>query len=127
MFRYCPQFDALFDKLTVREHLQLYARIKGVKEAVISAVVRSSIDTLGLTKFEHKQAGQLSGGNKRKLSVAIALMAEPPIVFLGTSRAVAMPRPCVLPTAHADNTCRQLGCCGNSARLAPSRIVCRWF
>ena len=80
---YCPQFDALFDKLTVREHLQLYARIKGVKENKIPGIVSSSISTLGLTKFEFKQAGQLSGGNKRKLSVAISLINEPPIVFLG--------------------------------------------
>ena len=83
--RYCPQFDALFDKLTVREHLQLYARIKGVKAVQVPAVVTSSITTLGLTKFEHKLAGTLSGGNKRKLSVAIALIGQPPIVFLGAS------------------------------------------
>jgi hypothetical protein len=31
--RYCPQFDALFEKLTVREHLEMYSRIKGLSEA----------------------------------------------------------------------------------------------
>jgi ATP-binding cassette subfamily A (ABC1) protein 1 len=46
-------------------------------------VVASSIATLGLADFENKRAGTLSGGNKRKLSVAIALIGEPPIVFLG--------------------------------------------
>ena len=36
---YCPQFDALLDKLTVREHLCLFARIKGVSEADLDAGV----------------------------------------------------------------------------------------
>ena len=38
---------------------------------------------MDLTKFENKTAGSLSGGNKRKLSVAISLIGDPPIVFLG--------------------------------------------
>jgi ABC-type branched-subunit amino acid transport system ATPase component len=49
----------------------------------VSRVVSQSVQHLGLAKFVHKQAGTLSGGNKRKLSVAIALIAEPPIIFLG--------------------------------------------
>ena len=68
----------------MREHMEMYARIKGIKEADIPKVSMDAIQTLGLIKFTNKQAGQLSGGNKRKLSVAIALVAEPPIVFLGT-------------------------------------------
>jgi ABC-type multidrug transport system ATPase subunit len=35
--RYCPQFDALFEKLTVREHLMLYSRIKGLSEKQVLA------------------------------------------------------------------------------------------
>ncbi len=64
---------------------QLYSRIKGLSEAQVAGVVASSLINLGLSKFEHKLAGTLSGGNKRKLSVAIALIAEPPIVFLGAA------------------------------------------
>merc|ERR1719161_3023743 len=37
---------------------------------------------MDLVKFEHKLAGTLSGGNKRKLSVAIAIIGNPPILFL---------------------------------------------
>jgi hypothetical protein len=40
---YCPQFDALFDLLTGREHLQLYARIKGIPERHIKTVVEEKI------------------------------------------------------------------------------------
>ena len=45
---YAPQFDALFPLLTVREHLQLYARIKGIPEASIAALSELSMQTLGL-------------------------------------------------------------------------------
>ncbi len=49
----------------------------------MAVVVQQSLHTLGLLPFENRLAGVLSGGNKRKLSVAMALLAEPPIIFLG--------------------------------------------
>ena len=79
---YCPQFEALLELLTVREHLELYARIKGIRGDSLEKVVQGKMQQLNLVDFEHKAAGSLSGGNKRKLSVAIALIAEPKIVFL---------------------------------------------
>ncbi|RLN57229.1 hypothetical protein BBJ28_00025928, partial [Nothophytophthora sp. Chile5] len=79
---YCPQFDALFELLSVREHLELFARIKGVGRVELNGVVKTLMHQMNLDSFEHKLAGTLSGGNKRKLSVAIALIGSPPIVFL---------------------------------------------
>ncbi|TMW64055.1 hypothetical protein Poli38472_014172 [Pythium oligandrum] len=79
---YCPQFDALFELLTVREHLELFARIKGVSRAALDDVVSEKIQQLNLASFENKLAGSLSGGNKRKLSVAIAMIGNPQIIFL---------------------------------------------
>jgi ABC-type multidrug transport system ATPase subunit len=79
---YCPQFDALFPKLTGREHLQLYARIKGIDHAQENAVVQHMISTMDLQDHADREAGGYSGGNKRKLSVAVALMGSPRIVFL---------------------------------------------
>ncbi|KUF88199.1 ABC transporter A family member 1 [Phytophthora nicotianae] len=79
---YCPQFDALFDLLTVREHLELFGAIKGIQQASIDRVVKEKIQQLNLGDFEHKLAGSLSGGNKRKLSVAIAMIGNPAIIFL---------------------------------------------
>jgi len=79
---YCPQFDALFELLTAREHLQLYARIKGIVEKDIDRVVSAKIEEMGLTEYADRYAGTYSGGNKRKLSVAIAMIGEPSIVFL---------------------------------------------
>ncbi|RLN98523.1 hypothetical protein BBJ28_00023418 [Nothophytophthora sp. Chile5] len=79
---YCPQFDALFELLTVREHLELFASIKGVSRTELDTVVMDKIMQLNLSDFENKLAGSLSGGNKRKLSVAIAMIGNPRIIFL---------------------------------------------
>uniref|UniRef100_A0A4W5MUY1 P-type phospholipid transporter n=1 Tax=Hucho hucho TaxID=62062 RepID=A0A4W5MUY1_9TELE len=76
---YCPQFDALNDLLTGREHLEFYARLRGVPE---KEVAEWGIQKLGLVKYSNKSAGTYSGGNKRKLSTAMALIGCPPVVFL---------------------------------------------
>ncbi|XP_038980603.1 ABC transporter A family member 1 [Phoenix dactylifera] len=79
---YCPQFDALLEFLTAREHLELYARIKGVPEIGINDVVNEKLIEFDLCKHANKPSYSLSGGNKRKLSVAIAMIGNPPIVIL---------------------------------------------
>ena len=79
---YCPQHDALFPMLTVQEHLWFYAKIKGVPADKRPGMVEKSIDALNLKDHRNKQSKNLSGGNKRKLSVAIALLGNPPIVLL---------------------------------------------
>ncbi|XP_062373279.1 phospholipid-transporting ATPase ABCA1-like isoform X2 [Sardina pilchardus] len=79
---YCPQFDAINDLLTGREHLEFYARLRGVPEKEVSMVAEWGIQKLGLLKYGNKSAGTYSGGNKRKLSTAMALIGCPPVVFL---------------------------------------------
>ncbi|KAL2019210.1 hypothetical protein VTK56DRAFT_10010 [Thermocarpiscus australiensis] len=75
----CPQFDAV-DQMTVEEHLRFYARVRGVPDVGhnVAAVVRA----VGLAAFRHRPAHALSGGNRRKLSLAIALMGNPSVVLL---------------------------------------------
>ena len=82
MIGYCPQFDAIFEGLTVREHLEIYACFKGIKSDVRGIMIKKSITDMDLTDYENIRANNLSGGNKRKLSVAIALLGNPPLVFL---------------------------------------------
>lgn len=82
MIGYCPQFDALLTELTVDEHLLLYGRLKGFTGQALKAEVANQKQKLDLTQYANSRAGQLSGGNKRKLSVAIATTGEPPMVFL---------------------------------------------
>nr|XP_009939475.1 PREDICTED: retinal-specific ATP-binding cassette transporter [Opisthocomus hoazin] len=79
---YCPQFDAIDDLLTGREHLYLYARLRGVPEEEIERVAEWGIQKLGLPMYADHLAGTYSGGNKRKLSTAIALIGCPPLVLL---------------------------------------------
>uniref|UniRef100_A0A9J7X2I4 P-type phospholipid transporter n=1 Tax=Cyprinus carpio carpio TaxID=630221 RepID=A0A9J7X2I4_CYPCA len=79
---YCPQFDAIDELLTGREHLYLYARLRGIPESEISRVAEWGIQKLGLSEYAGNCAGTYSGGNKRKLSTAIAMIGCPPLVLL---------------------------------------------
>ncbi|KAB8218314.1 hypothetical protein BDV33DRAFT_205517 [Aspergillus novoparasiticus] len=75
----CPQFDAM-DQMTVLEHLTFYARIRGVPD--VPHNVHEVMRAVGLTPFKHRMALTLSGGNKRKLSLGIALMGNPTVLLL---------------------------------------------
>uniref|UniRef100_A0A8C0APG8 P-type phospholipid transporter n=1 Tax=Buteo japonicus TaxID=224669 RepID=A0A8C0APG8_9AVES len=79
---YCPQFDAVNELLTGREHLEFFALLRGVPEKEVCKVGEWAIRKLGLVKYGEKYAGNYSGGNRRKLSTAIALIGGPPVVFL---------------------------------------------
>ncbi|MCL4153981.1 UNVERIFIED_CONTAM: hypothetical protein GTU68_016387 [Idotea baltica] len=79
---YCPQFDALNSLLTGRETLSLYARLRGIPGHEIPWVVEWALNRLSLMPHADKPAGVYSGGNKRKLSTAIALIGNPDVIFL---------------------------------------------
>jgi ATP-binding cassette, subfamily A (ABC1), member 3 len=68
--------------MTVEEHLWFYARIKGIPDDLHNSIVETAIVELNLSDHRLKPAGTLSGGNKRKLSVAIATLGNPPIILL---------------------------------------------
>ena len=82
VFGYCPQFDAIFEYMTVYENLEFYAKIKGVKKDFLGKVLNAMISEMSLSEFTNKISGKLSGGNKRKLSVAISFLCNPQIVLL---------------------------------------------
>ena len=82
IFGYCPQFDAIFEYMSVYENLEFYGKIKGIKSEYLHEVVMAMIEEMSLGEFTHKIAGRLSGGNKRKLTVAISFLCNPPIVLL---------------------------------------------
>ena len=79
---YTPQFDGLIELMTGRELLTMYARLRGVQEARIPSVVQDLIESLMLEKYADKQSGTYSGGNKRKLSTAVALCGPSPVLLL---------------------------------------------
>ncbi|KAH8728745.1 putative ABC transporter [Phaeosphaeriaceae sp. PMI808] len=75
----CPQFDAV-DQMTVLEHLEFYAGIRGVPDPENNAT--QIVRAVGLERFATSMASKLSGGNKRKLSLGIALIGNPELVLL---------------------------------------------
>ncbi|XP_069920743.1 phospholipid-transporting ATPase ABCA3 isoform X2 [Oryctolagus cuniculus] len=79
---YCPQFDALLEYMTAREILTMYARLWGVPERRISYYVRKLLELLNLESHADKFIYTYSGGNKRRLSTAIAIMGKPSVIFL---------------------------------------------
>uniref|UniRef100_T1IGZ9 ABC transporter domain-containing protein n=1 Tax=Strigamia maritima TaxID=126957 RepID=T1IGZ9_STRMM len=79
---YCPQFDAIIDQMTGRETLTMFARLRGIPEKNIRNIVESLAAKLMFTEYIDKQARKYSGGNRRKLSTAVAMVGSPLIVFL---------------------------------------------
>ena len=77
----CPQFDCLWQHLTPREHLLLFGRLKGLKGNDLEESVNYYISTMQLEDFKKTKAVNLSGGNKRKLCVANALIGGPSLQF----------------------------------------------
>jgi ABC-type multidrug transport system ATPase subunit len=75
----CPQFDAM-DQMTAIEHLRFYARARGVAD--VEHNVDQVIHAVGLAPFKSRMAAKLSGGNKRKLSLGIALIGNPSVLLL---------------------------------------------
>lgn len=76
---YCPQFDSLFDRLTGREQLILFARLRGIQS---TSVVENILRRLQLREYSDVPAGKYSGGNRRKLQTGIALLSHPSLLLL---------------------------------------------
>lgn len=78
----CPQDIVLWEGLTARENLVFMADMYGVPRATSRTRAESLLEEMGLTKKAKSLAGDLSGGMKRRLNVAMALMHDPEIVVL---------------------------------------------
>lgn len=79
---YCPQHDALWKNITVREHLELYAAIRGISRCDINNVVNTYLNGLHIYEHGNKQTQHCSGGTRRKLSYAMAMIGSPKVVLL---------------------------------------------
>ena len=77
MIGYCPQINPLFDFMKVKEIIKYYLDLKTCKETVESICYK-----FGLTKYLNTYTVNLSGGNKRKLTFAIAMMNKPTMLLL---------------------------------------------
>eukprot|EP00760_Papus_ankaliazontas_P003671 PhM_4_TR11637/c0_g1_i3/m.40332/K05643/ABCA3; ATP-binding cassette, subfamily A (ABC1), member 3 len=75
----CPQHDVLFPSLSARQHFELFANLRGVN------ITRNRLDELLMfleLPLDNKPVSKYSGGMKRRVSVASALVGEPAVVFL---------------------------------------------
>lgn len=79
---YCPQHDALWKTITVREHLEVYASIRGVSRTDLPRVINTYLHGLQIHEHANKQTQNCSGGTRRKLSYAMAMVGSPKVVLL---------------------------------------------
>ncbi|KDR85851.1 hypothetical protein GALMADRAFT_389530 [Galerina marginata CBS 339.88] len=81
-FGVCPQFTAMDAHLTVQEHLLIYGRLRGLAGEDLQRNIASIMDATGLHSYAARLATKLSGGNQRKLALAIALIGNPSVVLV---------------------------------------------
>lgn len=144
---FCPQFDILWPLLNVEEHLMFMGMFKGVSKKDMKESVKELIKDVDLEEDFKKLAKELSGGMKRRCSLAMALTGNPKVIFLDEPSSGLDPvkrrhfwqliqrvtkERAVLLTTHlmeeADTLCDEIGivttgklrCVGNSVKLKSS-------
>jgi ATP-binding cassette, subfamily A (ABC1), member 3 len=79
---YTPQFDAVILELTGYETLKIFSLIRGLPRRGMDAAITHMANEFGFAQHLNKQIKAFSGGNKRKLSTALALLGNPQLIFL---------------------------------------------
>lgn len=79
---YCPQFDGIIGVLSGREMLQLFCRLRGVPGRYGQKEADKWLNKFGLLESAGVQCQKYSGGMKRRLSVAMAMIGDPPLLLL---------------------------------------------
>ncbi len=92
----CPQENIIWDKLTCLEQLEFVGVNYGIPRKLARKRGAELLEALGLTTKTNQLAGRLSGGMKRRLNLALALIHDPPIVFLDEPEAGLDPQSRVL-------------------------------
>ncbi|XP_061031488.1 ATP-binding cassette sub-family A member 6 [Eubalaena glacialis] len=78
----CPQFNVQFDMLTVKENLRLFAKIKGIPPQEVEQEVQRILLELDIQNIQNNIATHLSEGQKRKLTIGIAILGDPQVLLL---------------------------------------------
>ncbi|PIC24487.1 hypothetical protein B9Z55_017812 [Caenorhabditis nigoni] len=79
---YCPQYDAIIKEMSGEETLYMFARIRGIPEKEIPVKVQAVIHAIGIGMYAKRQIKTYSGGNKRRLSLGIAIVGLPDVLLL---------------------------------------------
>ncbi len=77
-----PQEAGVFESLTVRQHLELFGRLKGLSTRESAGAARRIISDLGLDADISRRVGSLSGGQRRRILIGLALLGRPPLLVL---------------------------------------------
>jgi len=77
-----PQEAGVFERLTVREHFELFARLKHLSKREAREAAREVIAELELIGETNKSVGSLSGGQRRRILIGLALLGRPPLLVL---------------------------------------------
>mmetsp|Transcript_34316 Transcript_34316/g.33929 ORF Transcript_34316/g.33929 Transcript_34316/m.33929 type:complete len:164 (-) Transcript_34316:339-830(-) len=77
-----PQFDILWERMTVEEHLRLFCHLKEIPEKLINNMIKSTLIDVGLQNQADNEVRTLSGGMKRRLSIAISGLGNPKIIIM---------------------------------------------
>jgi ABC-2 type transport system ATP-binding protein len=85
-----PQQAAVYSKLTVAENLRLFARLEKVPDP--EAAVRDMLEQTDLRERADDELGQLSGGNRQRVNIAVGLLADPPVLLLDEPSSSLDPR-----------------------------------
>lgn len=78
----CFQQDIQWRDLSVQEHLYFFGRLRGIPKAELPRFVDEALENVDLTFARKTKSGQCSGGMRRRLSVAIALLGDPEVVLM---------------------------------------------
>jgi ABC-2 type transport system ATP-binding protein len=79
---YVSQRFSLYSDLTVIENLSFYGQIYGLANGELKERMEEVLKLMGLDKYRHRLAGELSGGMKQKLAISNAVLHKPKIIFL---------------------------------------------
>ena len=77
-----PQEAGVFETLTVREHLELFGKLKGINKLTAQIETQEILSELGLSADAKKQVGALSGGQRRRILIGLAIIGKPPLLVL---------------------------------------------
>jgi ABC-type multidrug transport system ATPase subunit len=78
----CPQFDIVWPGQSVQYHLEFFASLKGSSNVKEIAASMAKAVGLGAPEVYSRPSGQLSGGMRRRLSIAISLIGAPKVLLL---------------------------------------------
>lgn len=81
MIGYIPQQDLLYDDLSVYDNARLFSHSYGFSEKDRKYAIDSTLERLELSDYRNRQVGSLSGGYKKRLSIAVALLHRPKIII----------------------------------------------